>query len=63
MSDLETRLDVGNQRPIKWTKDGALSQLESWLTRCWCCREDEAVDRTDTLGLCERCIQQMQGGS
>lgn len=63
MSDLETRLDVGKQRPFGYTPKSAAASREQWLTRCWSCLTDNTVDREDTLGLCERCTQEMQGGS
>jgi hypothetical protein len=48
-------LDVGNQSPIRFTPLGAAAAREAWLTTCWSCKDEDAVDREDGLGLCPAC--------
>ena len=57
---MKNPLDVGRQRPIKWTPDGAKKRREEFLRQCWCCKKDDAVDRNDSLGLCPSCVDRMR---
>ena len=50
--------DLGNQRPHGWSKEGTAKRRDEFLRRCWGCKEENAVEPSDSLGLCGDCLHE-----